>query len=551
MSEVLLQVERLTVHFTRSGKAPLCAVDDVSFQVHSGSIVALVGESGSGKSVTALSLLGLLPKPQACIGEASRVRWQNKNLLQATEGAWRSLRGREIAMIFQDPLSALNPVLTVDYQLREALLRDGPLSRREGRQRALALLEQVGLDQAERCLRSYPHELSGGQQQRVMIAMAISAKPRLLIADEPTTALDVTVQRQIMILLKRLQQDRQLSILFITHDLALVGEFADEVVVMRQGRVVEQGSVAAILGQPQADYSRALLACRPTLHPLTARLPTIDGMTGRLVIPSAVPRQALGERGELVMRAEEIAQSYSLRTGGWRTLRHTALEPVSFALYAGQTLGVVGESGSGKSTLARLVAGIQQPEQGRLHWPARPQSDSRWPVQMVFQNPFASLNPRFTVAQLLLEPLKIHRLGGSAGEQQAMVLRWLTRVGLTEEALGRYPHEFSGGQRQRIAIARCLMLSPRLLICDESVAALDVSIQAQILNLLKDLQDELDISYLFISHDLSVVRFMADELLVLQAGQVREQGSVEQVMHHPRHPYTRQLLAAVPRGWVA
>ncbi len=545
MSISLLRVERLSVRFMRRGKPPVHAVSAVSFEVRRGSMVALVGESGSGKSVTALALLGLLPQAQARIDPDSRIFWGSENLLMASQRRWRALRGQGIAMIFQDPQSALNPVLTIGFQLAEALRRGG-VSSHDVRKRALELLVQVGIDRPEARWRSYPHELSGGQQQRVMIAMAISAKPQLLIADEPTTALDVTVQRQIMVLLKRLQQELGLALLFITHDLALVGEFADEVVVMRQGAVVEQGAAHDLLHRPQAHYTRALLACRPTLALNVARLPII-GVTGEVQWPLERPVAPRPMTGEVVLAVEGIGKTYVTRDRAWKKVRQQALQPISFTLQAGRTLGVVGESGSGKSTLARMVAGILPPDEGRLRFTARSDVTPGYAVQMVFQNPFASLNPRFTVAQLLQEPLKIHRLGASDDERRHQVLRWLERVGLPEDAMERYPHEFSGGQRQRLAIARCLTLSPRVLICDESVAALDVSIQAQILNLLKDLQDELGMSYLFISHDLSVVRFMADELLVLQAGQVMERGPVDDVLQRPTSGYTRQLLEAVPR----
>lgn len=542
MTEPLLRVVDLSVSFIRSGRVLRRAVDQVNFSVDSGSMTALVGESGSGKSVTALSILGLLPTAQVSLDSKSRLLWQGQDLRDNSARQWRALRGRSLAMIFQDPLSSLNPVLSIGYQLEETLCTHGMGQAKERRVRARQLLEQVGLDRPEERLAAYPHELSGGQQQRVMIAMAICAGPQLLIADEPTTALDVTVQRQIMVLLKQLQRDLGLAILFITHDLALVGEFADHVVVMRQGRVVEQGPVRQLLTTPEQDYTRALLACRPGLNATAQRLPVIDG-DGRLQIDAGqrAPRQS---GGEPVLEVRDITQSYAVRGMTWRKVRQVALEPVSFMLTAGRTLGVVGESGSGKSTLARIVAGIQAPDSGSVRHLSH---SGRHPVQMVFQNPFASLNPRFTIAQILMEPLLLHQVGSSAGERLELAGCWLERVGMTRDSLARYPHEFSGGQRQRIAIARCLTLSPALLICDESVAALDVSIQAQILNLLKDIQDELAMSYLFISHDLSVVRFMADEILVLQSGKVCERGGVEQVLEAPQHPYTRQLLAAVPR----
>ena len=543
----LLEVIDLSISFGRGRQSQQRAVDRVGFAVYPGAMTALVGESGSGKSVTALSLLGLLSPTHAHIEPDSRLLWQGCNLLEYSVRQWRSLRGRSIAMIFQDPLSSLNPVLSIGYQLEEVIRVHGKIPRGERRQRARQLLEQVGIDHPDERLNAYPHELSGGQQQRVMIAMAISSGPQLLIADEPTTALDVTVQRQIMLLLKHLQSQLGLAILFITHDLALVGEFADEVVVLRRGRVIEQGRVKKMLQAPEQDYTRALLACRSGLSSGVLRLPVIDE-EGRL---QAAAQQGIARQeriqGSPVLEVKDITHAYVRRISGWRKMRQVALEPVSFTLMAGKTLGVVGESGSGKSTLARIVAGIQIPDGGTLRYLVPRDPVRHHPVQMVFQNPFASLNPRFTVAQILLEPLQLHHVGSSKSERLEIVQHWLVRVGLPKDSIERYPHEFSGGQRQRIAIARALTLSPSLLICDESVAALDVSVQAQILNLLRDLQDELGMSYLFISHDLSVVRFMADDILVLQSGKVREQGSVEQVMTSPQHVYTRQLLASLPK----
>ncbi len=541
----LLEVRDLEVTFRRAGDHPLAAVRGVDFTVPPCATVALVGESGSGKSVTALSILRLLPQSHTHIHERSRILWEGNNLLEFSPQAMRALRRRSLGMIFQDPQGSLNPVFTIGMQLGESVRRaEGIESARQVRQRSLELLSQVGIANAAARLSAYPHQLSGGQQQRVMIAMAISTHPQLLIADEPTTALDVTVQRQIMTLLRELQRELSMAILFITHDLALVGEIAEEVVVMRQGRVVEQGRCAEVLVAPRHGYTRALLTCRPTLGNLPARLPMIDDQ-GELM-PA---RGSSGSRpsGSLpvVLEVTGVSKSFVIQGSGWRRARFQALEPIGFTLQAGRTLGVVGESGSGKSTLARIVAGILTPDTGqiRLCRNGRPAQ-----VQMVFQNPFASLNPRFTVAQLLTEPLMLQGLGNGAGERLELAVRWLERVGLDQRALNRYPHEFSGGQRQRIAIARCLTVNPRVLICDESVSALDVSVQAQVLNLLRDLQDELDLSLLFISHDLAVVRFMADEILVLYAGQVVERGSAEDLYARPHHPYTQQLLKAVPQG---
>jgi peptide/nickel transport system ATP-binding protein len=547
----LLEVRDLEVAFRQAGEMPLVAVRGVDFTVPPCATVALVGESGSGKSVTALSILRLLPESQAHIHERSRILWEGRNLLEFSPQAMRTLRRRSLGMIFQDPQGALNPVFTIGMQLGESVRRaEGMGSARQVRRRSLELLAQVGIANPETRLSAYPHQLSGGQQQRVMIAMAISTHPQLLIADEPTTALDVTVQRQIMTLLRALQRDLSMAILFITHDLALVGEIADEVVVMRQGRVVEQGRCSEVLVTPRHDYTRALLTCRPPLGNLPERLPVLDDQ-GNLMPArdSSSPRSP--DPLSVALEVEGVSKSFVVQGSGWRRARFQALEPLGFVLQTGRTLGVVGESGSGKSTLARMVAGILAPDTGRIHFPGAEvtgRSGRATQVQMVFQNPFASLNPRFTIAQLLTEPLMLQGLGSHADERLALAVRWLERVGLNERALNRYPHEFSGGQRQRIAIARCLTVNPRVLICDESVSALDVSVQAQVLNLLRDLQDELDLSLLFISHDLAVVRFMADEILVLYAGQVVERGKAEDVYARPRHPYTQQLLKAIPQG---
>ncbi|NDU87932.1 MAG: ABC transporter ATP-binding protein [Ferrovum sp.] len=549
MTVPLLEVRDLRISFVAAHDPPVEAVRGVSFRVPDHSTVALVGESGSGKSVTALSILRLLPPENTRIDPASKILWEGKDILQGNGRSVRALRGKSIGTIFQDPMSALNPVLSIGMQLMEPLRLHLGLSRREARSRAVELLLRVGIDDAEKRLESYPHQLSGGQQQRVMIAMAISTHPRLLIADEPTTALDVTVQRQIMDLLGELQQQLSMAILFITHDLALVGEFAQEIVVMRGGEVQEVGNCSAVLSNPHSAYTRALLACRPPLEDCPARLPMM-GVEGNLIMPQGGQR-AESPGGPPILEVDGVSKRYDRPGKLWRRNFMVALAPVSFTLLQGKTLGVVGESGSGKSTLGRIVAGILAANDGTLRFfppEGKGSASSARRVQMVFQNPFSSLNPRFTVAQILTEPLLLHSIGQNRGERLALAQQWLERVGLSAQALGRYPHEFSGGQRQRIAIARCLTLNPRILICDESVSALDVSVQAQILNLLRDLQDELHISYLFISHDLAVVRFMADEVLVLQGGKVVERGPVEQIYHAPQHPYTQKLLQAIPRG---
>ncbi|ARN18576.1 ABC transporter ATP-binding protein [Piscinibacter gummiphilus] len=527
----------------------------VSFDVPENTTVALVGESGSGKSVTAMSILNLLPVNAERSG---RIDFEGRDLLKATLPELQTLRGREIACVFQDPMSSLNPVFTIGRQLCEPLQRHLGLGRREALERAEALLAEVQLPEPKRRLSSYPHELSGGQQQRVMIAMALACGPKLLIADEPTTALDVTIQRQILDLLARLKETHRMSMLFISHDLGVVGEIADEVVVMRQGTVRERGPVAGIFADPQDTYTRALLACRPALQQHHARLMTIDET--RTQAPAA-PKPKDPD-APVVLQVEKLSKGFWVRQGVFGRREFKAVKEANFTLRRGHTLGVVGESGSGKTTmgltLLRLHDPTGGPEAGRvlfdgrdlLTLSSREMLPVRRRIQVVFQNPYASLNPRFPIGKTLVEPMAIHGIGGGTAEREALARGLLERVGLDASAMTKYPHEFSGGQRQRVAIARCLTLSPEVLVLDEAVSALDVSVQAQVLNLLKDLQDELGLAYIFISHDLAVVRFMADEVMVMKNGEVVEQASVDEVMNKPRQEYTRKLLDAVPRGHV-
>ncbi len=579
MSTPLLQIQDLQVRF-RLGRGDALRWTEavgrggqgVSFDVPAHCTVALVGESGSGKSVTAMSLLNLLPDNAERRG---RVLFEGRDLLQAPPAALRALRGRDIACVFQDPMSSLNPVMTVGAQIVETLRLHLGLSARAARARAVELLAEVGLPEPQRRVDAHPHELSGGQQQRVMIAMAIACEPKLLIADEPTTALDVTIQRQILELLARLKAERRMSMLFISHDLGVVGEIADRVVVMRHGSVREQGPVDTIFRAPQDPYTQALLACRPPLIDPPARLKVIDE---HLAAEAAKARgeAAAADRAHrvkdpaapVVLDVQDLHKGFWLPQGVFGRRLFEAVKGVNFTLRRGHTLGIVGESGSGKTTTGLALLRLHEASGGPVRGSARfhgrdlpPQellslSKADWlpmrrRIQIVFQNPYASLNPRFTIGQTLTEPLRIHRLHGDEAGREARARALLARVGLDDSAWGRYPHEFSGGQRQRIAIARCLTLEPELLVLDEAVSALDVSVQAQVLNLLKDLQDELGLAYLFISHDLAVVRFMADEVLVMKDGAVIEQAPVEQLMAAPREDYTRRLLGAVPRGRVA
>jgi peptide/nickel transport system ATP-binding protein len=562
---MLLSIQGLKVAFRmgRGQRAEAVGRGDagVSFDIPENSTVALVGESGSGKSVTAMSVLNLLPDNAERTG---RVLWQGRDLLQASLRDLQALRGREIACVFQDPMSSLNPVFSVGQQLCEPLLKHMGLSRRAAWARAEALLVEVGIPEPKRRMAAYPHEMSGGQQQRVMIAMALACEPKLLIADEPTTALDVTIQRQIIELLGKLKTSHRMSVLFISHDLGLVGEIADHVVVMREGTVREQGPVARIFEAPQDDYTKALLACRPGLEGNPARLMVIDDHmaasrgqpAGRAAQQVAKPKDPAAP---VVLEVKSLAKSFWLKQGLFGKREFKAVQNVNFQLRKGHTLGVVGESGSGKTTMGLTLLRLHEPTNGEVIFDGRnlltisdrERQAMRRRIQIVFQNPYASLNPRFTIGQTLLEPMTIHGVGQGTADREARARALLAKVGLDGRAFGKYPHEFSGGQRQRVAIARCLTLEPEVLVLDEAVSALDVSVQAQVLNLLRDLQDEFGLSYVFISHDLAVVRFISDEVLVMKDGVVVEQASAEQILLAPQQDYTKRLLAAIPRGYRA
>ncbi len=558
----LLSIQDLRVAF-RMGKVNGVmqraeAVKGVSFDIEENTTVALVGESGSGKSVTAMSILNLLPDNAERSG---KILWQGKDLLQTPLAELQLLRGKEIACVFQDPMQSLNPVFTVGAQLVEPLIKHMKMGKRAALERAEQCLVEVGMPEPKRRLNTYPHVLSGGQQQRVMIAMALACEPKLLIADEPTTALDVTIQRQILELIATLQQKHRMSVLFISHDLGLVGEIADQVLVMRHGILREQGPVAGIFAAPKDAYTQALLACRPSLDRHPARLTVIDDhIAGRAAQQEPKPKDP---SAPVVLEVKGLNKSFWIKEGLFGRREFKAVQNVTFQLRKGHTLGVVGESGSGKTTMGLSLLRLHESSSGPMSGEAifggknlLTLSDSerqpmRRRIQVVFQNPYASLNPRFTIGQTLLEPMEIHRVGDSTAtrEEKARVL--LGKVGLDGSAFGKYPHEFSGGQRQRIAIARALTLNPEVLVLDEAVSALDVSVQAQVLNLLKDLQDEFGLAYVFISHDLAVVRFISDEVLVMKDGVVVEQASAAQILAAPREAYTQRLLAAIPRGYRA
>lgn len=565
----LLKVENLSVSFKADNKQWLETVKAISFTIPKNKTVALVGESGSGKSVTSLAVMGLLPKGQSQISEQSRILFEGKDLLELSSKEIRNICGKEIAMIFQEPMSSLNPVFTIGDQIAEVLRIHLGMGRKQARERVLELLKEVGIPSPETKIDAYPSQLSGGQQQRVMIAMAIACEPKLLIADEPTTALDVTIQKQIIDLLESLRQRREMSMLFITHDLALVGEIADEVIVMRHGEIRENGLVEQVLEQPTDVYTRALLHCRPQLSTRPYRLPvTSDFMkieNGQLIEQTNLSDLNLKQRSrglvgdeQIVLEVKDLKKSFYSRKGLWGRDEFQAVKGVSFKLAKGKTLGLVGESGSGKTTIGLLLMRLHEATGGQalidgqdiLSMSEKEFAKYQRKIQIIFQNPYASLNPRFTIGQILLEPMRIHGIGQNDIERKKIALELLERVSLPAQAYDRYPHEFSGGQRQRIAIARCLTLKPEILICDESVSALDVSVQAQVLNLLQDLQDEFGLSYIFISHDLSVVKYISDQVMVMNHGEVVEIANSDELYLHPQHEYTKKLLNAIPQSSV-
>jgi peptide/nickel transport system ATP-binding protein len=554
----LLSVQNLKVSFRLGKHRVVEAVRDISFDVPENGTLALVGESGSGKSVSAMSVVRLLPE-NAIVGDDSRISFAGRNLRTAAEDELRKIRGKDISVIFQEPMTSLNPVFTVGWQIAEVLKLHTDLSGRALGDRVLELMNEVGIPEPKARIDAYPHELSGGQQQRVMIAMAIACEPKLLIADEPTTALDVTVQRQILELMARLRAKHRMSMLFISHDLGLVGEIADSVVVMRDGTVRESGPVDQIFANPRDAYTKALLACRPRLDVKPRRLPVIDdymsGQAGPMNLDERPRGVAPGD--PVILDVRNLSKSFWTREGLFGKREFHAVKNVSFKLRKGKTLGLVGESGSGKTTVGLTLMRLHEATGGEvlfegddiLKMSQKQFMPYKRRIQIIFQNPYASLNPRFTIGQIVTEPMMIHGIGASGQERADLAFEMLGKVGLPEVSFYKYPHEFSGGQRQRIAIARCLTLKPDILICDESVSALDVSVQAQVLNLLQDLQDEFGLSYLFISHDLAVVKYISDEVMVMSEGELVEMADSDEIYRDPQQPYTQRLLSAIPRGW--
>jgi peptide/nickel transport system ATP-binding protein len=559
MTAPLLSIRNLRVNFRLDKQTNFEAVKGISFDIPTNSTVALVGESGSGKSVTSLSILGLLPKENATVLPGSEIVYGGRNLVELGQDELRKIRGADISMIFQEPMTSLNPVFTVGFQLTEVLRMHMGMGPAEARKRAIALLAEVGIPDPEFKINAYPSQMSGGQQQRVMIAMAIACEPKLLIADEPTTALDVTIQKQILELIAALQKKHQMSVLFITHDLAVVGEIADYVVVMRNGEIREQGPAKAVFENPQDAYTKALLLCRPRLDRRPVRLPVIeDFMNGHGKAMHLTERKRGIDRADaIILDVRHLGKDFYSREGLFGRRKFEAVKDVSFRLPKGKTLGLVGESGSGKTTVGLTLMRLHEATTGEalfegkdiLSMSPRQFMDYKRRIQIIFQNPYASLNPRMIVGQILTEPMQIHGIGSSVQDRTELAFELLQKVGLPEVSFYKYPHEFSGGQRQRIAIARCLTLKPDILICDESVSALDVSVQAQVLNLLQDLQDEFRLSYIFISHDLAVVKYISDEIMVMNNGAIVEIANSDDIYLHPQHQYTKKLLSSIPKGW--
>ena len=555
----LLSVRNLRVNFRLDKHTAFEAVKGITFDIPRNATVALVGESGSGKSVTSLSILGLLPKENASVLPGSEINYGGRNLLEFDALELRKMRGADVSMIFQEPMTSLNPVFTVGFQLGEVLQLHMNMSPGEARKRSIALLDEVGIPDPEYKINAFPSQLSGGQQQRVMIAMAIACEPKLLIADEPTTALDVTIQKQILDLIAQLQKKHQMSVLFITHDLAVVGEIADYVVVMRNGEIREQGPAKTVFGNPQDAYTKALLQCRPRLDRRPVRLPVIEDFMGGGAQAMNLTERKRGVQSSdpIILDVRKLGKDFYTREGIFGQRKFQAVKDVSFKLPKGKTLGLVGESGSGKTTVGLTLMRLHEASSGEalfegrdiLSMTPREFMSYKRRIQIIFQNPYASLNPRFIIGQILTEPMLIHGIGASAQERTDLAFEMLHKVGLPEVSFYKYPHEFSGGQRQRIAIARCLTLRPDILICDESVSALDVSVQAQVLNLLQDLQDEFHLSYIFISHDLAVVKYISDQVMVMNQGEIIEIADSDEIYRHPQQPYTKKLLSAIPKGW--
>jgi peptide/nickel transport system ATP-binding protein len=582
---ILLEVKNLVTEFQTEDEV-VKAVNKISFTLNRGETIGIVGESGSGKSVTSLSVMRLIPDPPGRItgGEIifHKENGEKIDLTKVSEVEMRGLRGNDIAMIFQEPMTSLNPVYTCGNQVAEAIILHQKVSKNAAKKKTIALFKQVELPRPEAMFDAYPHQISGGQKQRVMIAMAMSCQPQILIADEPTTALDVTVQKTILHLMNQLQREQDMGILFITHDLGVVAELADRVVVMYKGKIVEQGSVWDVFSSPQHPYTKGLLACRPPMNKRLHWLPTIkdfmqvdvegdlqeiDKSVEQVVNKLLVSKEERRKRHEEIYAKEPVLKVKGLKTYfpleknilGKVTKVVKAVDDVTFNVYPGETLGLVGESGCGKTTLGRTILRLVNNNGGQIIYKGidlgtlstKELRNYRKDMQIVFQDPYSSLNPRLTVGEAIMEPMRVHNILGSEEEQMNRVVELLVRVNMGKEHFYRYPHEFSGGQRQRICIARSLALNPQFIICDESVSALDVSVQAQVLNLLNELRDEFNFTYIFISHDLSVVKFMADRMIVMNQGKIEEMGDADEIYNNPQSEYTKGLINAIPKGELA
>jgi peptide/nickel transport system ATP-binding protein len=558
----LAAVDKLNVSFYKDA-IETQIIKSISFHINSNEIVAIVGESGSGKSITSLAIMGLLSKKISKI-TSGQISFNNQDLVGLAEKHYQKIRGNDIAMIFQEPMSSLNPSMRCGKQVEEILKEHTNLNKAEITSEVMRLFGQVRLPAPERIYKAYPHEISGGQKQRVMIAMAIACKPKLLIADEPTTALDVTVQKDILELLKRIQQETQMSILFISHDLSLISELANRVIVMYKGEIVEQDTVENIFKNPQHNYTKALIGARSSSNYRLRTLPTIsDFMSNSIkedIITAEERKQKHRElyKQQPLLEVLDVEKEY-ISKSGWFKKRETfkAVDGVSFRIYPGETVGLVGESGCGKSTLGNAILQLDKATSGVIKYNGaditqlnkKAVRKLRRDIQIIFQDPFASLNPRLKVGDAIIEPMQVHHIGKGYKDRKERVMDILQKVGLDKEAFQRFPHEFSGGQRQRVGIARTIALQPKLIICDESVSALDISVQAQVLNLLNDLKAQFGFTYIFISHDLAVVKYMADQLLVMNEGKIEEIGEADTIYDNPQKAYTKKLIAAIPKGF--